>query len=117
MRLCAAVLLLGGCSFAFVKGPDPDPPRRCTTGLSWPLVDSAGAAAGFTLATVAAIHVATNDYGTAEGDRMRRDTDRDIAVGLAAVGLVYTGAAVFGFYRVHACRNTSMPLVTPQAAR
>ena len=98
------LLLVGGCSFAFVRGPAEEP--DCTSSPVLPIVDSAIAATALTVATVAATAFARHESDGSVGADLRRDTNRDTAIVAASTGLLYTGSAIYGFHRIRACRSS-----------
>ena len=99
----APLLLATGCSFAFVRGPADDAAARCTSSPGLPIADGVSAAASLGLGVLAATHVARHEYGGSRGDELQKKTDTTAAVGLLIAGAAYTGSAVYGFHRVHAC--------------
>ncbi len=92
-----AALLLAGCSFVFVHGPEAG--TSCTTSDVVPLVDAAAAVGAFV--GLAFDGMTINDRAHNGGDL---GPPIGIGTGLLVAGILYTVSAVGGHRDVSACR-------------
>jgi len=117
MRRGLVLVMLCGCSFAFVHGPAPAPATECTQSRLVPILDTV-----FTAAMVlSAIYVATTDansWRTEFCDQFDGSCDAPISQGVGAV--IYGAAAVaggagmwWGYTRVDQCRQAQSTVGPP----
>ena len=117
MMLIGVLVLLPGCSLAFVDGPPPNLPDTynplvspCTTSKLVPILDMGGAVAyGLALATVLSL--------TEEQVRDEYNVGRtSLLVTTGLMGLLFSTSSHGGFGKVKECRNalsTMTPTLTP----
>jgi len=98
----ACALLLGGCSFAFVRGPASTAElsdARCTESGFFPGLDALAGAAAIGTAVGGTIIEHTSDDGHP------KDFGLYYGLPLVAVGIAYLAAATFGTNRVEDCQE------------
>ncbi len=113
MRLTALVLL-GGCSFAIVRGPASTAEladAHCTSTGFFPAVDALAGAAAFGTAVGGTIIEHTSDDGHPKNFGIY------YGLPLVVVGIVYLAAATFGTNRVEDCQEVNRQRAKQEVVR
>lgn len=103
--MCAALLVTGGCSFAFVDGPAADRPRdvppRCTSAPIAPVIDTGLA----TLAVIGAVY-AQQRLGEPDGGEFPNNDFLRMQRTFSIIGAVIElASAGYGFVKTAQCRR------------
>jgi hypothetical protein len=101
------VLLVGGCSFAFVEGRPAHHERlsyfECTTSRLGPILDTV--AAGY-FGLAAAVLAGQSEAEQAQYERDNPNVDRETQLGLfTAFAVLGAAGAIWGYVRTQQCRD------------